>query len=237
MKTSRFSLALLLIGTVLASGCSTEPPNCSSSKTLDLVRKIIIDDLGGSELFTQEEMNKTMVFSNTRATSYDEKIKLYTCEGTLIAGNKYQLPIKYQSQINDDKRHLVQLNGILRRDRELVAVGIVSEIQEERNKTKKVESGIYGHWTGKQNKLEITQKDGKPYVSIIAFNERGCTGEIEGAATQNKNGLILEVENEYDEGSCKININIDGFQAKLTPDNCASYSGLHCGFYGELVKD
>ena len=47
-------LASLLILTQILVGCTKGPPKCSDDRTTDLVRKIILDQIGGSEGLTEK---------------------------------------------------------------------------------------------------------------------------------------------------------------------------------------
>jgi hypothetical protein len=79
----------------LLNGCSKEVPKCSDDSTTKLVRKIIIDQLGGSEGLSEKEIQENLKIEFPRASAYDEKIKKYSCEAKLVAGGAYQLPITY----------------------------------------------------------------------------------------------------------------------------------------------
>ena len=56
-------------------------------------------------------MDENLDFQFPRASAYDEKIKKYRCEAELVIADTWKLPIKYESQLNDDDRHIVTVNG------------------------------------------------------------------------------------------------------------------------------
>jgi len=71
-------LASLLILTQILVGCTKGPPKCSDDRTTDLVRKIILDQIGGSEGLTEKEIKDNMKIEYSRASAFDEKIKVTT---------------------------------------------------------------------------------------------------------------------------------------------------------------
>ena len=97
---------------ILLSGCSKEPPKCSDDKTTALVRKIILDQIHGSEKLSEKEIQEIVKIEFPRASAFDEKIKKYSCQGKLISGGTYELPITYDSQLDDKGQHIVSVGGI-----------------------------------------------------------------------------------------------------------------------------
>lgn len=114
-KTTAFvSIAMLA---VLLSVCKKEPPKCSDKETLTLVRTIILDQVGGAGNLNEKEIEETVKLEHPRASAYDDKIGKYSCEATLVFANAWRLPtIKYESQLDDDQKHLVMVGGFLRGD-------------------------------------------------------------------------------------------------------------------------
>ncbi len=104
------TIVTLLVAFV--TGCTQQPPKCSDESTFTLIRKIIIDQIGGSEGFTDKELKDSMRIEFPRASSLDEKIKKYSCEAKLIAGSSVELPITYESQLDDENQHIVSVGGI-----------------------------------------------------------------------------------------------------------------------------
>jgi hypothetical protein len=70
-----------------------------------------------------------------RASAFDEKIKKYSCEAKLVAGGAYQLPIIYESQLDDKGQHIVSVGGISRGDLLGVKSGLIAGIEKSRSQT------------------------------------------------------------------------------------------------------
>ncbi len=132
MKSKFYVIIFAVVITAMFFGCSKQAPKCSDDETATLVRKIILDQIGGSEGLSEKEIKENMKIEYSRASAYDEKIKKYSCEAKLIAGNSYQLPITYESQLDDKGQHIVSVGGIMRGD--LIAVH--SAIKESVIKTR-----------------------------------------------------------------------------------------------------
>lgn len=128
------TLKIIIITVILAAlgGCTNEPPKCSDDNTISLVRKIIFDQIGGSEDLTDKEIKELLKIEFPRASTLDEKIKKYSCEAKLIAGDTYQLPITYESQIDDKSQHIVSVGGIGRGDLLSVRAGVIEGIRKIR---------------------------------------------------------------------------------------------------------
>lgn len=132
MKSKFYVVILATVIATMFLGCSRQAPKCSDDDTITLVRKIILDQIGGSEGLSEKEIKDNMKIEYPRATAHDDKIKKYSCEAKLIAGDAYQLPITYASQLDDKNQHIVSVGGIMRVD--LVSVHAV--IKENLIKTK-----------------------------------------------------------------------------------------------------
>lgn len=116
-------IKITFIAIILAAGlfaCSAEPPKCSDPETVALIRQIIVDNRSGINLpdlkLSSKELEDMILIQNPRSSGYDGKIKKYSCEGTLIVRNKvddlqYKGNIKYASQLDDKKQHIVMLDG------------------------------------------------------------------------------------------------------------------------------
>lgn len=116
MKNKIGAIAVTMFASVIATGCAKEPPKCSDNETITLMRQIIVDQLGGREGVTDNELIENIKFEFSRASSFDDKIKKYSCETKLIAGGSIELPITYESQLDDKNQHIVSVGGISRRD-------------------------------------------------------------------------------------------------------------------------
>lgn len=130
---SNISTAIMatMMATFLA-GCAKEPPKCSDDDTFSLVRKIVLDQLGGGEGLTEKEIKDNMKIEFPRASAFDEKIKKYSCEAKLAVGGMYELPITYESQLDDKGQHIVSVGGIRRGDLFALQAGMIEGIKKSR---------------------------------------------------------------------------------------------------------
>ncbi len=126
--------AVFIVAVIAVSltACAKETPKCSDDETISLIRKIILDQIGGSEKLSKEEIKENMKIELPRATAFDEKIKKYNCEAKLKAGNSYVLPITYESQLDDENQHIVAVGGINRADLFNVSSWIAQSIENVR---------------------------------------------------------------------------------------------------------
>jgi len=76
----------------------------------------VLDQIGGRDGLTDVEINRNITFAFARATSFDEKIKKYSCSANMTVGGLYELPIVYESQLDDKNDHIASLGGIKRGD-------------------------------------------------------------------------------------------------------------------------
>lgn len=131
MKTIKIISASTLAAALL-TGCAKSPPKCSDEGTFTLIRQIIVDQIGGREGVTDEELKENMKIELPRASAFDEKIKKYTCEAKLVAGGTIELPITYESQLDDSSQHIVSVDGISNGDLLQLKIAISQGIQEMR---------------------------------------------------------------------------------------------------------
>jgi hypothetical protein len=128
----KFSTIIMACLITFLTACTKDAPKCSDDGTLSLVRKIILDKIGSIEGFTEKEIQDNMKIELPRASAFDEKIKKYSCEATVNAGDVYQLPINYESQLDDKNQQIVSVHGIAIRDLNGVAYGIIEGIKKSR---------------------------------------------------------------------------------------------------------
>lgn len=140
MKNKTRSSVIVIFLSLLSSGCVKEPPKCSDDGTFTLIRQIMANQLMGLEGITEKEIQDNMKIQLPRATAFDEKIKKYNCEARLIGGSTVELPIKYESQLDDNDQHIVFVNGITRQDLLLLRFAITEEIKSKRAKTGEITS-------------------------------------------------------------------------------------------------
>ncbi len=118
-----YKLFAALLCVPLLAACTKEPPKCSDPATLTLVKQILLDKLGVNEA-DREKIGVELLYAilsleNPRSSAYDEKIKKLSCEATLIvksndeAGNTYQLPLDFESQLDDKGDHIVAVKGVM----------------------------------------------------------------------------------------------------------------------------
>lgn len=142
-------IAVTVMAALLAA-CSKEPPKCSDDETIDLVRKIILQQIdeytangviriGGGEWFSgSKELSKKEIQENLklelpRATAYADKIKKYSCEAKLVAGGQWELPITYTSQLDDKGKQIVGTGGFVLNDWVRVAQGLIGGVKKGRD--------------------------------------------------------------------------------------------------------
>jgi uncharacterized protein YecT (DUF1311 family) len=141
--TMHKSFTALLFAPVLF-GCAKEPPKCSDSATVALVKEIVFDKLN-LDAAAREKIGVTLLdgmlaLENARPSGYDEKIKRFSCEATLVAksdgekGDSYRLPIQYQSQLDDKDDHIVALNGVLVADMRQLDMYLAAGLENAKKK-------------------------------------------------------------------------------------------------------
>jgi len=86
--------------------------------------------------------------------------------------------------------------------------------------------------------MEIRKVEGENLylIDFMIGTKSGCTGEIDGIASLKSNKLNFVKDDEWNEGLCKVEIEINGENASVSSDNCTRYSGVSCGIYGELKR-
>jgi uncharacterized protein YecT (DUF1311 family) len=129
-RISKVIVATMVVSVLAA--CGKEPPKCSDDDTFSLVRKIILDQLGGGEGLSEKEIKDNMKIEFPRASAFDEKIKKYNCEAKLTVGGMYELPITYESQLDDKGQHIVSVGGIRRGDLFALQAGMIEGIKKSR---------------------------------------------------------------------------------------------------------
>lgn len=125
-------IIIVTLATAFIAGCAKEPPKCSDEGTFSLTRQIIVEQLGGREGVSDKELQENMKIDVPRASAYDEKIKKYSCQAKLIAGGSVELPITYESQLDDKNQHIVSVAGISRGDLMTLQYAIAGGIKKGR---------------------------------------------------------------------------------------------------------
>lgn len=142
MASRALKIILTAVIATVVGGCG-KPPKCSDDDTLSLIRPIILDQIGGNEAIasqtadgealTEKEIQENLKIELPRADAFDEKIKKYSCTAKLVAGDMYQLPIAYESQLDDKDQHIVAVRGISRGDLLHVQAGVIEGIRKARS--------------------------------------------------------------------------------------------------------
>lgn len=161
MTRKTFTKGIVTVMVFLLTACAKEPPKCSDEQTLSLAKKGILEQILKAEQnnllanilitvtqeglsnamkngLTEKEIQDNMLFELPRAMAFDGKIKKYSCDATLIVGDKVKLPITYDSQLDDKAQHLVSVNRIADADLFVVDSGLMDAINKNRaaqNKT------------------------------------------------------------------------------------------------------
>lgn len=242
MPKQSLRTAAFLITALLAAGCSTEPPKCSDESTLNLVRKILLNKMDLS--LSDAEKQTVLKFEYPHATAIDEKIKKYSCESKLIAGDSMELPITYESQLDDKNEHLVGLGRISIADGEMMEAAVREKLQRQavaKNASASVTPAaginpIAGLWRGKlegDGEMQITAtRDG--FDIVLDVSTENCAGNIEGSAQLN--GKTLTLRKRENDQTCTITANFEKDRIKVTEGDCMAYHGMACGFSGTLEK-
>lgn len=109
-----------------------QPPKCSDDDTFSLVRQIILKQIGGGEGLSEKEIKDNIKIELPRASAFDEKIKKYSCDAKLVVGGMYELPITYESQLDDKSQHIVAVGGIRRGDLIALQAGLIEGVKKSR---------------------------------------------------------------------------------------------------------
>jgi hypothetical protein len=250
MCKMKSTIIVTLIATFIA-GCAKEPPKCSDEDTFSLIRQIIVDQLGGREGVTDKELQENMKIEFPRASAFEEKIKKFSCEAKLIAGGTVQLPITYESQLDDKDQHIVSVGGISRGDLMQLQFAIANGIKNGREAQKSsatpqpqtalpVQSSspsISGAWKGSlegDGEMKISPAVTGFDVGLSVSSPSGCTGSIEGSASLVND--VLTLTKKEDDQVCTVTIKFSGDSAEVDENNCSYYHGVACGFSGTLHR-
>jgi len=132
----RLAIWTAMSAVIALSSCSAEPPKCSDPETLGLIRQIILNKIGGDHpaaKLSKKDLEGVLRIQTPRAASYDEKIKKYTCEATLVTpigvGDLfYQANINFESQLDDKREHIVALGGLAMGDYMAISQALLNYI-------------------------------------------------------------------------------------------------------------
>lgn len=116
----RSTLSVIVAATFVGlGGCASKPPSCSDPDTLALVRDLYVKALrentwqfhDTAAAWKTGEIERNLRIEFPVASGLDEKIKKYSCEAQFVVG-EMRLPIEYESQLDDDEKHIVALTSI-----------------------------------------------------------------------------------------------------------------------------
>ncbi len=124
MKKHTKSVILAFLTASLVAGCGKEPPKCSDEASFALIKQIVFKQLDKFNGISDQDVLNSLKIEVSRANGYDEKIKKYSCEAKLIAGGTVEMPISYESQLDDKNQHVVAVAGISNRDLLALQYGI-----------------------------------------------------------------------------------------------------------------
>lgn len=120
--TWKFVGATLVV--ILTSGCTAEPPKCADEQTILLVKKILIENIVVPEGMGNQEINESLKFTFPLATAYDDKIKKLDCEAKIDLADKFEIPVTYYSQLDDNGQHIVTVGGMKKSSLSAIEVGL-----------------------------------------------------------------------------------------------------------------
>lgn len=156
MTSKLFTTGIVTFMVSLLAACTKEPPKCSDDQTLSLAKKAVLEQILKAEQnnilanilitvtqgglssaikngLSEKEIQDNMKFELPRAIAFDEKIKKYSCDAQLIAGDGVKVPITYDSQLDDKGQHLVFVNRISEADLFAMDSGLMNAINKNRD--------------------------------------------------------------------------------------------------------
>lgn len=115
------SRAIVLFVCASIVGCGDTVPKCGDEDTISLVKQIASKQIAELGDLTENEVVAQLSLEYPRASSFDAAIKKYECEGRLISAGTYQLPITYETQLDDNGEQIVAVSGMQRGDLYMMA--------------------------------------------------------------------------------------------------------------------
>lgn len=110
MRTvSKYSL--LIVGACLLSGCTQKPPKCGDPNTIPAVKKSLVQQIGAIVGMSPAELDANLVLDSHRAVGFDKEINKYSCEARLTVAQNAPVGLRYDSQLDEQKQHLVMVNS------------------------------------------------------------------------------------------------------------------------------
>jgi uncharacterized protein YecT (DUF1311 family) len=112
MKHPKRALIAATAFAFLLGGCGTELPKCGDKRTTSLALKLLSEQLATMDNLEITSVRARLAFNFPLSTALDDRIQRYSCEATLVVSGGYQTQISYSSQVDDDSRHVVKINGV-----------------------------------------------------------------------------------------------------------------------------
>lgn len=148
--------SIITVMVLLLAACTKEPPKCSDEQTLSQAKKAVLEQILKAEQnnilanilitvtqgglsnamnngLTEKEVYDNLKFELPRAVAFDAKIKKYSCEAQLIAGDRFKLLITYDSQLDDKNQPLVFVNKISEADLFAMDSSLMNVINKNRD--------------------------------------------------------------------------------------------------------
>lgn len=152
---------IITVMVLLLAACAKEPPKCADEQTLSQAKKAVLEQILKAEQnnilanilititqgglssamnngLTEKEVYDNLKFELPRAIAFDAKIKKYSCDAQLIAGDSVKLLITYDSQLDDKNQHLVSVNKISEADLFAMDSSLMNVIDKNRDVQKAV---------------------------------------------------------------------------------------------------
>lgn len=231
--------------TLLLAGCSSKPPGCSDSETLTKVRRILANqglavDGADQDPDLDSKLKDILRFEGTRATQYEKQVKKYSCEATLNVASKYELPIQYESQVNDQKEHLVRATRYSGMNFMALAGPLTKAYKEMSSSASKappstINFGVVGgDWKAKDATLQILPLPSGTYLSVDVATA-GCAGSVDRAPASVSGNVITAVKKEGT-NVCTLKATVDGKVVHVEEDDCLAFHGPACSFSGDYSR-
>jgi len=183
MTGKNSTMTVVAVMAILLTACSKQPPKCGDDETLDIIRKIILEQIDqfyalpsnhwmgggdwfkGSKSLTDKEIKDNLKFETPQATGYDKDIKKYSCEVKLVAGGQWELPISYESLLDDKGQHLVNIDGAASSKLDYITSALIKGVKNSREAAMTPEQR---QKAAEQEKVAAQAKEAKERTEALA---------------------------------------------------------------------
>jgi len=121
-----FILALAL------GACAQSSPKCGDDVTLSVVKKVIIEQIDGLEKLPAGIAEAGILVSKPIAGAYDEKIKKYSCQASIVSGDAYEIPVQYSAQLDDRGQLRVFVGGLTEGKLFALKLGLIKMSEQQK---------------------------------------------------------------------------------------------------------